>query len=89
MRFGARGLWQAADGSWQLWSCIRRTQRYGMNAQTSVYRSINPLYFGIDDDRSLVCTLPIAAPEIIRHEGQDYIAYLNADLKGIQMAKLK
>lgn len=66
-----------------------RTQRYGQNAQTTVYRSSNPFDFGIDNDSRRVCTLPVAAPEIIRHEGQYYIAYLRPDLHGIQVARLK
>ena len=66
-----------------------RTQRYGRNAQTSVYHSRNPFYFGIDDDRGFVCTLPVAAPEIIRHEGKFYIAALKPELNGIQIAPLE
>jgi len=65
-----------------------RTQHYGENAQTSVYRSRDPTNFGINDDRYLVETLPIAAPEIIESDGQLYIAALLPSLKGIQIAKL-
>jgi hypothetical protein len=65
-----------------------RTQHYGENAQTSVYRSRHPTNFGIDDDRYLVETLPVAAPEIIESGGQLYIAALLPSLKGIQIAKL-
>ena len=54
-----------------------RTQRYGEDAQTSVYRSQDPLDFGIEDDRCFVGTLPVAAPEIIRHNGKWFIAALN------------
>ncbi len=66
-----------------------RTQRYGEDAQTSVYRSRNPLNFGIDDDSCFVCTLPIAAPEIVLHEGKYYIASLLPNLKGIRLARLE
>jgi sucrose-6-phosphate hydrolase SacC (GH32 family) len=66
-----------------------RTQHYGQNAQTSVYRSKDPMNFGIEDDRFLVGTLPVAAPEIVEYEGQLYIAALLPSLKGIQIAKLK
>jgi hypothetical protein len=66
-----------------------RTQHYGARAQTSVYRSRDPLNFGLNDDRYLVGTLPIAAPEIVDYEGQLYIAALLPSLKGIQIAKLK
>jgi hypothetical protein len=65
-----------------------RTQRYGADAQTSVYRSKDPLNFGVNDDRYLVARLPVAAPEIITYEGQLYIAVLLPSLKGIQVAKL-
>ncbi|MEA3225761.1 MAG: hypothetical protein U9Q07_07395 [Planctomycetota bacterium] len=66
-----------------------RTQRYGKNAQTSVHHSTNPLNFGIDDDKGFICTLPVAAPEIILYEGQYYIASLMPSLKGIHIARLK
>lgn len=66
-----------------------RTQRYGRDAQTSVYHSTNPLNFGIDDDTGFVGTLPVAAPEIILHEGQYYVASLMPSLKGIHLARLK
>lgn len=67
-----------------------RTQRYGVNAQTSVYRSNNPLDFGLDNDQAhFVCTLPIAAPEIIFHQNTWYIAALMPSLSGIQIACLE
>jgi hypothetical protein len=67
-----------------------RTQRYGKDAQTSVYFSSDPLNFGIDEDRGhFVATLPLAAPEIIEHEGQYFIAALLPSLKGIQIARLR
>ncbi len=68
---------------------LSRTQRYGENAQSSFYRSRNPTDFGLNDDRNLVCTLPVAAPEIVEHEGQLYIAALMPSLKGIRIAKLR
>ncbi len=66
-----------------------RTQRYGVKAQTSVYASKDPMDFGVENDRYFVCTLPVAAPEILLHEGQYYIAALLPSLKGIQIARLK
>lgn len=66
-----------------------RTQRYGEDAQTSVYRSKDPTNFGINDDRYQIETLPVAAPEIIESGDQVYIAALLPTLKGIQIAKLK
>ena len=65
-----------------------RTQFYGEKAKTSVYRSKDLMNFGVNDDNYLVTTLPVAAPEIIDHEGQLYIAVLLPNLKGIQIAKL-
>lgn len=66
-----------------------RTQTYGRNAKTSVYRSKNPLDFGVNDDRYLVGALPLAAPEIVEHAGKLYIAALTPALDGIQIARLK
>ena len=66
-----------------------RTQRYGQDAQTSVYRSQDPLDFGIEDDRCFVGTLPVAAPEIIQHDGKWFIAALNPRLNGIHIARLR
>jgi len=73
-----------------------RTQAYGKGVtnagnnvqQTSVYRSPDPLYFGIEDDQYFVGTLPVAAPEIFEYKGQWYIAALMPDLDGIRLAKL-
>jgi hypothetical protein len=65
------------------------TQRYGRNHHTTVYRSPDPLLFGINDHRLEVTTLPVAAPEIIFHDGRYYIASLLPSLKGIQIARLK
>jgi hypothetical protein len=59
--------------------------------QTSVYYSNEPMMFGINqDERYFVCTLPVAAPEIIHYEGQYYIAALNEGaLNGIRIARLR
>jgi len=65
-----------------------RTQRYGANAQTTVYRSADPADFGVNDDRCRVGTLPIAAPEIIEHEGRTFVAALLPGLDGIRIARL-
>jgi hypothetical protein len=67
-----------------------RTQKYGRDNITSVYCSTDPKMFGINQDRLyLAARIPVAAPEIIRHEGEDYIAALNPGLDGIRLAKLK
>jgi len=65
------------------------TQSYGENSQTTVYASPNPMYFGIDDDSRKVCTLPVAAPEILFEDGQYYIVALKPGLDGIMAARLK
>ena len=66
-----------------------RTQRYGKNAQTMVYHSRDAFDFGINNDAGhYVTTLPVAAPEVFRHEGQWYIAALLPSLKGIQISRM-
>ena len=66
-----------------------RTQHYGRRAQTSVYFSENPLDFGVNHDEGhFVCTLPVAAPEIVQHNGEWFIAVLLPDLKGIHISHL-
>jgi len=65
------------------------TQRYGKRNHTTVFRSTDPLAFGINDSQLEVATLPVAAPEVILHEGQYYIASLKPSLDGIQLARLK
>jgi len=65
-----------------------RTQRYGKDSLTSVYFSTDPLDFGLDNDKEhFVCTLSIAAPEIVRHKGEWFIAALLPSLKGIQISR--
>jgi hypothetical protein len=60
-------------------------------ARTSIYYSTDPAMFGINqDERYFLCTLPVAAPEIIHYEGRYYIAALNEGaLDGIRIARLK
>lgn len=67
-----------------------RTQRYGGINISHVYRSKDPLDFGIgNDEDTFVCTLPVAAPELVNHEGQWYIAALNPGLNGIRISRLE
>jgi len=67
-----------------------RTQTYGASAQTSVYFSRDALDFGVEHDAGhFICTLPLAAPEIVNYEGQYYIAALLPSLKGIRIARLE
>jgi len=66
-----------------------RTQHYGKDAATRVYFSTDPFDFGMDNDREhFVCTLPVAAPEIIKDNGEWFIAALLPTLKGIQISRL-
>jgi hypothetical protein len=67
-----------------------RTQRYSLPPVTSVYRSKDPMDFGVDEeaDDKFVCLLPVAAPEIIIHNNEYYIASLMPDIQGIRVAKL-
>lgn len=55
--------------------------------QTYVYRSRDPYHFAIDDDAKLIATLPIKAPEILRHGDRWYITDL-ADFQGVRIARL-
>jgi hypothetical protein len=59
--------------------------------KTSVYHSNDPMMFGINqDERYLVCCLPVAAPEIVLHEGKYYLVALNTgSLDGMRMARLE
>jgi hypothetical protein len=66
-----------------------RTQHYGQHAQSNVYFSRYPLDFGLDHDEGhFVCTLPVAAPEIIRRGQEWFLAALLPSLKGIQVSHL-
>jgi len=70
------------------WFYLFRTQRYGSNAQTSVYRSRDPMDFGVENDRYFLTRLPVAAPEIVTYGDRDYLAALAPDLKGIRLTRL-
>lgn len=72
------------------WFYLFRTQRYAGPPTTSVYRSKDPMDFGIDEkaDAKFVCLLEVAAPELFVHEGRWYIAALMPDIQGIRLAKL-
>lgn len=67
-----------------------RTQRYGRNAQSSVYHSRDPMDFGRDNDAAhFVTTLPVAAPEVFQQDGRWYLAALLPTLKGIQISRIE
>jgi hypothetical protein len=66
-----------------------RTYNYLNRPKTLVYYSTDPLNFGKDeDDKYLVTQLPVAAPEIFKHEDQYYVAALLPKLDGIRICKL-
>ncbi len=62
------------------------TQIYGVRAHTTVRYSRDPLDFAAED--KVIAELPIAAPELVRFNGEWFIAALRGDLKGIQVARL-
>ena len=66
------------------------TQMYGEDSQTTIYASTNPMYFStdVDDESKKVCTLPIAAPEIVKFKDEYYLFALKPNLDGIQATKL-
>jgi len=66
-----------------------RNQLYGEDNHNTQYCSPNLLDFGVDDDQYLIGTLDVAAPEIIFHKGEYYMAALLPSLKGIRITKLK
>jgi len=65
-----------------------RTQRYSDPPTTCVYRSLDPLDFGVDNDDHFIGLLPVAAPEIIKDQDEYYIAALLPDVQGIQVTRL-
>lgn len=66
-----------------------RTSNYKSKPRTTVYRSRDPLDFGVDDDTKIVAALPVAAPEIIFHRGKYHLAALKPQLDGIRIAALE
>lgn len=65
-----------------------RTVMYGQKNKAFIYRSKDPLDFGIDDDRHLIGEIPVAAPEIFRYDDKWYIACLLPSLDGIRLGTL-
>lgn len=56
--------------------------------KTFVYRSRDPLAFGINDDSKLIAEFKIKAPEVLHVDGKWYISDLH-DFQGIRMTRLK
>ena len=55
--------------------------------KTYVYRSTDPLHFGINDDTHLITELPVKAPEILLDGDKWYISDL-ANFQGIRLSSL-
>lgn len=65
------------------------TKNYKGVPETNVFRSRDPMDFGIESDEDTwIGSLPVAAPELIQHEGQWYVAALRPELDGIRIARL-
>ena len=73
------------DGQFYLF----RNQMYGEANLNTQYCSPNLMDFGVNDDKYMIGEMAVAAPEIIFHEGEYYMAALLPSLKGIRIAKLK
>ncbi|MFY9342820.1 MAG: hypothetical protein WAT39_10045 [Planctomycetota bacterium] len=71
------------------WYYMFRNQVYGPAALNTQYASRNPFAFGVGDDRFRIGTLPVAAPEIVLHQGQYYLAALMPNLDGIRITRMK
>ncbi|MGD9344773.1 MAG: hypothetical protein PVH84_02855 [Candidatus Aminicenantes bacterium] len=56
---------------------------------TAVYRSENPLDFGVDSDEYLVGSLPFEVVRIIKDGPDFYLTALNPDYDGIRLARMK
>ncbi|MHB1294650.1 MAG: glycoside hydrolase family protein [Anaerolineae bacterium] len=65
-----------------------RTSEYGPPARTHVYRSTDPLDFGLGTDAKWVATLRVAAPEVIQVGDQFYISTVEDLAGGVQLARL-
>ncbi len=77
------GIWQAADGTWQLWSCIRKTRESGATRLFHRWegKSINdkdwtPMGIAMRADTSLgETTGGLQAPYVIKDKGKYYMFY--------------
>jgi hypothetical protein len=61
----------------------------GEEYRTSIYRSADPLDFGVDSDKCLVGSLPFEVVRIISDGPDLFISALNSDYTGIRLAKMK
>jgi hypothetical protein len=71
------------------WYFLFRTQLYSPDPMTRVYRSRDPLDFGLDNDSCLVARLSVAAPELFEYRGRLHIAALTPKLDSLRTAPLE
>lgn len=72
------------------WFHLFCTQQSKPGAQTTrAYRSRDPYDVSIGHNRCLVARMPVAAPELVEHEGWLYLAALREGLRGIRIARLR
>jgi hypothetical protein len=77
------GLWQAADGTWQLWSCIRNTSYpghtrlfYGWEGASLTDTEWEPKGIVMESRPDLGEPLGgLQAPHVVRHDGRFIMAY--------------
>ncbi len=77
------GIWQAADGTWQIWSCIRGTKEPGNTRLFHRWEGANltdthwtPKGIALQADPALGETRGgLQAPYVIRHEGKFWMFY--------------
>lgn len=63
--------------------------RWDSRGITTIYRSINPLDFGVNDDRHKIGELPYEVVRIIRDGPDHYLASLHDDCSGIRLARMR
>lgn len=77
------GIWQAADGTWQLWSCIRGTKEpgksrlfYRWESRELTATNWSPKGIALRADPALGETQGgLQAPYVLRHEGKFWMFY--------------
>lgn len=77
------GIWQAADGSWQIWSCIRKTREpgntrlfYRWEGKTIEQKDWQPMGIAMQADSTLGETPGgLQAPYVIQYSGKYYMFY--------------
>ena len=77
------GVWQAADGAWQIWSCIRKTKCggstrlfYRWEGKQLTDADWQPKGIAMVADPALGETLGgLQAPHVIKHDGVYYMFY--------------